>query len=404
MVTVSEIANAKWYLDPFKRLFYGKTHDSPAPFNLNSDNPNHVTTFPFYDSEYVEELGNYNEVELRGPQTLSDNITETFSGDGVRQVWRIGVFLNSSGTISEPLNVEPDRLFIDAIDPSLPSRVVIEKNIGTDTNQVWEPVTVELDLHGESGDVTWNPGLRRIEWRDPPLTLTNAWRIHGRRNMPLIVTIPDQAAIARAGRIFKHTIHDQNIRTEAMAYEKGMALLRENGDKERLNCVIDEAGLTTGQTILVTCPRYEMVERPLKIHGMNISLQGGDVEQIRLTLGTGSHTLAHMMYALRRGRETPADEQDASTTQIAVLTYKFKLRHSVTIRTVDPYSFLRGVDETPVFSVGLPVDEDDDINLDRVYELLDDGDLPLGDIFPASSLYARGSYSVAVENFSAIRV
>ena len=132
MVTVSEIANAKWYLDPFKRLFYGKTHDSPAPFNLNSDSPNHVTTFPFYDSEYVEELGNYNEVELRGPQTLSDNITETFSGDGTRTVWRLGVFLNSSGTISEPLNVEPDRPFIDAIDPSLPSRIVIEKNTGTD--------------------------------------------------------------------------------------------------------------------------------------------------------------------------------------------------------------------------------------------------------------------------------
>ena len=320
LVTVSEVTNLKWWVDPFKRLHYEPEGVTQAAFRL-SDNPDNVVSFPFYNTNYIEELGNFNEVEVRGGYRPSDEITETFSGNGTQKIWILGSDNNSSGDVSEPMELPPTREFIDAIDPNLDERLVVEKNTGTNLQPVWETVDVQPDndnaIHGE---VEWNPGFRRIEWRDPPVALTNSWRVSGRRFMPLIINYPDLSAQARAGRIFKHTIHDVNITTRQMGYDKALALIRENSDKERLSGSIQHEGLYTGETILVTSERYQMNNRPLKVHGMNIRLLGGDVAELRLTLGHGSHTLAHLMYALRKGRETPNLDQEAASAQVLSFT------------------------------------------------------------------------------------
>ena len=401
LVTISELTNHKWWIDPFKRIHFELegTEGDRAAFGL-SDNPDNNFTFPYYNTEYVEELGNFNQVELRGGYRTSDNLVEEFSGDGLQTIWQVGVHENSSNDVSEPISVEPTREYIDAIDPSLVDRVIIEKNTGSDGAPRWQTVDVALDLTG-GGEATWNPLYSRVEWHVAPRNLTKSWRIHGRRNMPLITEYPAIPPIGE--RVYKHTIFDASIVTEEMGLEKAQALLRENGHKERLHCSIQKEGLYTGQSIVVNCRRYGLVNKSLKVHGMRISLLGGTVGEFRLTLGSGSHTLAHMLYAMRKGRELPVQAETATKSLVLTNRTGFRLSYNSYIFVQDQSAFLRGADETPVFSKELSSDLDYLIQLDATYGHTIDGDRPIGDMFPPSNNHARGSYSVAIENQSVIR-
>lgn len=383
--TVSQITGLVWWVDAFQKLRYEPEGTTMASFNL-SDNPDNALTFPYYDATLVEDLGNYNEVEVRGGVTLSSDITETFAGDGIQKVWILGSDVDAAGNISEPISKEPTRTFIDTIDSSFPDRVVIERNTGTDGSPVYTKQDVSLDLRQGGGfagnDVLWNPSERRVQWDVAPPNFANeSWRITGRRFMPIVVVLPDETAQDDSGRRFRHTINEPAIQTIDMAQDIAFAAIRENRNKERFVCSIQKEGLLTGESLLVTSTKYRLTGRRMRVHNMRLSLLGGTVAEQRVTLGSGSHTLAHLLFSLRRGQARQQLDQESAITQMRSVFKTVIITPTVSIRVPGLSYYVAAVDDTPWYETDLETDITKTVDLSDIFVISEEADWPIAQLF-----------------------
>lgn len=396
---ISQITGAKWSLDSKKKLHYKPEGTIAASFSL-SDNPDEVTSWPYYNSQYVEELGNYNEVEVRGGVALSDNITETMSGDGVRKVWVMGGDDKAGGGISEPISKEPTRAYIDSVDPTLPERVVIHRNTGTDGSPTWTVQSVGLD-QGQTGfgtyAVLWNPAERRVQWNTTPPNFTNSWRITGRRFMPIVVRLPDLAAQSESGRVFRQSIHEPSVETLNMAQDIAIAALRENKNRERLTVQLNQEGLEVGEYVTVTASRYGLQNQALRIHNLNLHLLGSTLAEYRVTLGGGSHTLAHLLFALRQKAAQPRDEDSSAVTLMRMFFKVVELKQGYGSRAVGATYYIMASDGTPAYDLAAVLDLATSQPLVAPFQDLEWGDWPLA-VFTSGS-GRRGVATVMLADF-----
>ena len=299
--TISQITGADWNIDKFKKLIYRLPKRIVSSFTF-SDAPDNINSFPYRGAKRISELGSYNLVEIRGVIKLSDDTTDTFSGDGTETVFFADT--KPGHSISRPPIACP------ATNPScVLTIIVIEENTGTDGSPVWTLRTVGLldrDTLGVGGiEVIWNPATAFIEFNTAPPNFTNSWRITGRFESQLSVTVPEEG-IPTGQRIYKKIIVEPTLDEEDLAVDIGLAFLRESKDKDRIQIAFDKDGLNINEavgfanTILgVPASLPPFSDSEYIVHSLTTKLRGAEVFEYSAVLGAGSHSLAHLLSELK---------------------------------------------------------------------------------------------------------
>ena len=271
MDVVSSITAFPWNIDFFKRLRYGPAGESFAPFTLHNT-PDSISSFPYYNWSYVEEMGSFNEVEIRGGVTLSDDREDIYSGDGSAKEFVTG---SQSGTtpISEASDGE--------------SRVGIDINTGTNNSPVWESQDVGIEAEDTLAgtiDVLWNPLSKLVTFQDAPPNLTNSWRVRGRYRILVTATQRDEALVFQWGRILRKVVIEPDLTDTQAAIDLAEAFLNEHGTIFYGKCSVDNDGLRVGMIILVTSEMDGLAGHPFHIQTISTRLLGHTLAEYQLLL------------------------------------------------------------------------------------------------------------------------
>jgi hypothetical protein len=272
---ITNITGWIWDIDAFKNLIYreGIFIEGSKGF---SDTPDNVLTFPVIGIKRDTSQGSYNAVEVFGVERMSANITDVYSGNGVKTVYYLGE-ATQAGT--EILSRIPTTDFA-AVAVST-DRILVQRNGGTDGTPVWNNLNVGLE--GQDSlllkDVLWNPAIVRLEFsgsKTPPNFANNAFRVRGRYFGPLRVLVQDPKAITdNNNRIFKYSLVEPNIVDRNSAISVGMAFLAEQGDQDIVTFEFDVDGIEAATVVpikhkqlgILTSTLYHVIELTTFVRG-----------------------------------------------------------------------------------------------------------------------------------------
>lgn len=272
MDMLADQAGYVWYVDPNKAVHFKPFAAEMHTFGL-SDESDSVTTFPFYGAQRVPDLSQYiNAVTVEGGFKAKNDQTVIYSGNGVATKFSgLAMWQAKSGQ----------------------TRILVDKNTGTDGAPVW--TAQDVGLKGNANDeaafgvtieVLWNPGARVLEWAVAPSNLTNSYRISGDQLIPLVHKEVDEAGILLYGREYGHSVKDETLKDEESVVFRAQADMRKYSlIAEKITCRTLKDGVTAGKCIqlkwnvgLVTTPRTFLVEKVVT------HLLGGQVAEYDLTL------------------------------------------------------------------------------------------------------------------------
>lgn len=283
MSTISDLTGGVWNVTPFKKLTYHSPGEVSASFVVSTTGSSVVNALsrPFYNVARNREIMGFNSVKVYGALTLSDDVTNVYSGDGSRTFFNIVTDGKVSGNdyfaIQEP---EEDR-----------DRVRVQVNEGTDGSPDWGSEDgINVGLEGQDAlqlkDALYNPLTLQIKFREaPPNFANNSWRMHGRYRGRIVAYLPDVESINNVGgREFLRTIHDRSIKSQEHAENIAMAFIREQGNQHRLTFSTDigDRYLTAGSTILITHARYGYSFIKFDIQRVSTHILGGEVIEQRV--------------------------------------------------------------------------------------------------------------------------
>ncbi len=277
--TIATIAGAVWWVDPDKNLRYEAPATSTAAKDF-STSPNLSTTFPFYAVSRDRIMPNFNAVEVRGSRTLSDDVTDVYSGDGSRTFFKVAQDGIVDGNDYHFITTPP-------VAQGRDGRVIIEKNTGTDGSPTWTAQTVGLEGFDAPGtvDVLVNLLAQHIIWDSaPPNFANNSWRITGRYNSFSYASAEDDDLVTSMGRTFRHTINNPEIRTSEEALEAALAFLDEQGMRERVTFNTDEEdAVEVGDTVEITHSIFGLSAVSFEVENVRMKQLTEDARTYRVT-------------------------------------------------------------------------------------------------------------------------
>ena len=272
MDQLSEITGYTWEIDAFKRLHY-----HPKPFIAGkfffSDTPDYSASFPFYNPSYTQTLAHWNQVAILGASAISDNITDTYIGDGTQVVFILGQQGYTEPLLREPTTANDTNPFL-----------LVEINTGTGTNPTWEIRKVATDTNfAPSVDVLWNPFTYKLTFKTAPPNLNNAFRVTGRTLAPAAVINRDSNAVARHGRVYEGSTIVPDATTIEQAQDIAIAYLRDYSDKDVIDFVTNKDGLETSSVTRLNSDILGIPESPIFVYGITTKLLGGEVAEHRVS-------------------------------------------------------------------------------------------------------------------------
>ena len=317
--TITRITGFIWFITPSKLVHYEERGTSAHTFEF-SDTPDDVVSFPYYDSLRRERLENFNAVEVRGGLDLSEDITDIYEGDGNRREWVLG---NKDEESKHRIAQSPTRAFIDAIDPDLPDRIVVQRNTGSNNNPVW--TTQRVGRPNDSNiDIEWISLQRTVEWKVAPPNFENSWRVSGRFFHPIIVNMREEERVKRTGRVLTKTINEPDIKTLTEAHDLAIAFLRDNDDEDQITFMTNKDGIEPGKFIYFKCVTLGIVKRQLfRVERMSTKISGGLVGEYSISLGV-EFSLANIISTLRARAAFAPSESDAQVTTIRMSKVNIK--------------------------------------------------------------------------------
>ena len=267
-----EITGYTWEIDAFKRLHY-----HPKPFIAGkfffSDTPDYSASFPFYNPSYTQTLAHWNQVAILGASAISDNITDTYIGDGTQVVFILGQQGYTEPLLREPTTANDTNPFL-----------LVEINTGTGTNPTWEIRKVATDTNfAPSVDVLWNPFTYKLTFKVAPPNLNNAFRVTGRTLAPAAVINRDSNAVARHGRVYEGSTIVPDATTIEQAQDIAIAYLRDYSDKDVIDFVTNKDGLETSSVTRLNSDILGIPESPIFVYGITTKLLGGEVAEHRVS-------------------------------------------------------------------------------------------------------------------------
>lgn len=268
---ISSITAFVWRIDYFKQLHY-----KPLSYDVNlltfSDTPNSaaaVASYPYYNPVIDHKLGDWNVVELAGAEGISDNVTDTYPGDGSTTVFTLG---QEPGTVL--LTHGPD----DANDDNPYLFIQSDEGAGLVTRNV----RLETDsgvILGINADVLWNPLTGRIEFDTAPANLATGFTVKGRYLIPHLTVAVDNRSVFLQGRQLRASIVNQDAKNVDDAYDRALAYLREHSDKILIRFTTNQDGLVPGSTTKFTGQRFNLTEAIMLINEVTIRLVGAETAE-----------------------------------------------------------------------------------------------------------------------------
>jgi len=274
---LKSITAAFWDVDAFKKIIYRQEFSDRSSFDI-STSPNNTTTFPYYDTTRHLSIGQFNSVDIVRGNRLTEE-TDVYNGDGTRTTFNLRIDGVVSGRVYHNIIRGPD-----GADPDIP---VVDKNTGTDGTPVWTTQTIGFETSDSGKDVLWNPLTAQVIFTTaPPNFANNSWRINGQYLAPVIWRNDDEAAIASAGRIFRKVLHVPEAESDDQAQDLSIAFLREQGNKDLIQCTINQDGLGIGDAINIDDAIYG-VNKLYMVHALSMRILGGETYEYRVSLGNG---------------------------------------------------------------------------------------------------------------------
>lgn len=273
---VRGITSYYWDVNPFKELIYRPYGNNPLTFSF-TETPDEVTTFPYYDIALTNEIGQFNAVEIHGASKLSEIIDQTYSGNGTRKRFKMGLDFTLS-TEDYPLIFRG----LEGAEPDIPE---VERNTGTDVSPVWTAQTVGVEEQDSGKDVLWNPAAAQVLWTvAPPNFANNSWRISGRGFVRAAYVARDEDAIAEAGRVFNKVLTLEEVEDDDQAQDVAEAFLREQGPRTYVEFRFQKDGVKVGDSIAITNTPLELTATVLQVHQLSTRLLGGEIFEYRVVL------------------------------------------------------------------------------------------------------------------------
>jgi len=233
---IAKITGMEWYVDYNKLLHYYAPEEDYASFDL-SDDPDNSATYPYYDFDYSKDAtGIVNRVMVVGAWYKSSDITTTFAGDGVQELFKLPY----------------TRINAPAANPTL---IQVWRNTGIEGTPVWTAQTVGLaNTEDAAGfNCMFNFGEATLEWAVAPSKFYDAWKMTYRYAVPIATTVRNQDSYDAYGRWYDKKIVDKNIRSFEEAEAMGRRVLKEQAwAKQIIKLKHNKAGSSVGQQQKVT--------------------------------------------------------------------------------------------------------------------------------------------------------
>ena len=278
--TVSDIAGAVWFVDPFKRLQYRPLASQYGASNfVYSDSPDLSANFPkvpYYNLRVSKDLAEWNVVDIVGITGLSADKTEIYAGDASQTIFVTGAAQQNDRF---PISYAPATPVVDAIsgvtaNPDAPS---IELNTGTQGTPIWTVQDVRIALADDegAGDVKWTALSRMLEFDTAPLNGSNGFRITGRYQSSKISTTADTRAISRHGRRFRGAVNVPETIKSNQAATLALAFLRDHSDRVVLSFTTNYDFPKVGDISKMTHTAFGITDQAILINRVTTRMLGG---------------------------------------------------------------------------------------------------------------------------------
>ncbi|MDD4984195.1 MAG: hypothetical protein PHQ43_00200 [Dehalococcoidales bacterium] len=248
--TLADAHGKEWYVDDDKLLHYHDPEESYAPYSLSSS-PDNATSFPYYDLRYSKDAtGIANRITVVGGNYKTDDITEIYPSNGTQTKFK----LHNERVQAPSTN---------------PTRIVVEKNTGSDGSPSWTAQTVGIDQVDTLGtvDVLFNVVSSTLEFNTAPSNLVKGWRITYRYLASVSQTVRSQDSYDDYGRWYDYKIVNKDILSNEEAEQIGRAYLNEHCyGKHVITCRTTQAGFEVGQKVwfvngLLSLARYLTISK-----------------------------------------------------------------------------------------------------------------------------------------------
>mgnify|MGYP001609988769 CR=1 FL=1 len=314
---LSELTGMEWYVDYSKVLHYFAPSSNYSS-NGFSTSPDNVTLWPMENFSYDRDgVGIVNQVLVEGGKIVSDDQTRSFPANGTQTKFKL-----PESQIRAP--------------SSNPTRIVVERNTGTDGAPVWTAKTVGLANidNPASYDTMWSALDSTLEWTVAPSNLISAFRVTYRFGFNIQQTVRNQPSIDTYGRAFAKLYVDHNIQSPQEAEDRGNQILNEQANAKQIikfDHLVD--GFTTGQQVqvvhgLLSLNAYYTVTQITK----RVWPASGALQLHYSMELAGSHPnkdIIDNLVELNRKVEVRDPEADLKLLQLFELTESLALSHAV---------------------------------------------------------------------------
>lgn len=289
---LADSAGGDWYVDYNKKLHYFSLETDLAPFGL-SDTPDMSTTFPYESIDKNDDgTGVINRVEVVGGNYLSDDVTIFVAGTG--QDNRVILPFSMSG-------------------PSAGGPLQVWRNDGTVLSPVWTPMTVlvgYIDQLSSATDVLTYFQEKVLEQTVAWPNLSNAVKIFGRYNIPLLTRYSDNVSFSFYGRYFDAVITDSSIIDKTTARQRAQGLMANASlGSVALSMKIRQPGLHSGMTIHVTNASLSLSD-DFFIQRVVASVAQGGYATFDLNLGIYRPEFLDLLISIARNSKTVPEWRD----------------------------------------------------------------------------------------------
>jgi hypothetical protein len=279
LTQLAQMCGTIWDVTPFKALVWKLPGVSESSADISND-ITEVDAGAILTRAATRKLtlGEANQIVFRGMSVFSDDVTDTYSGNGTKTTFNLKIDNLVSGNTYHHIIKEP----------SGSVRVKIDRNTGSDGVPTWTPQTVGIEGVDDIANVNvlFNPMTQQVIWASaPPNFANNSWRVIGKYVTKLVGTARDEEAIALAnGRIFTKVFEDNSINEINTAEDLAVAYLDQYGFTDQINCKINTEGLSVGDVVRITNSRFGLVKAIYVIRSMQTRLIGGTLAEFELTL------------------------------------------------------------------------------------------------------------------------